>query len=64
VDEIDKESEKQRENDRTQTKINKQQDATRKNKEQYLPILLEEICGPILGIYINRSQTHEYGNWD
>jgi hypothetical protein len=30
-----------------------------------LPILLEEICGPILGIqYINRSQTHECGNWD
>jgi hypothetical protein len=29
-----------------------------------LPILLQEICGPILGIYINRSQTHECGNWD
>ncbi len=29
-----------------------------------LPFLLEEICGPILGIlYINRSQTHECGNW-
>ncbi len=27
-----------------------------------LPFLLEEICGPILGIY-NRSQTHECGNW-
>jgi hypothetical protein len=26
-----------------------------------LPILLQELCGPILGIYtINRSQTH----WD
>jgi hypothetical protein len=25
-----------------------------------LPFLLEEICGPILGIY-NRSQTHECG---
>jgi hypothetical protein len=24
---------------------------------------LQEICGPILGIYINRSQTHECGNW-
>jgi hypothetical protein len=23
-----------------------------------------EICGPILGIYINRKQTHECGNWD
>jgi hypothetical protein len=23
-----------------------------------------EICGPILGIYISRSQTHECGNWD
>ncbi len=22
-----------------------------------------KICGPILGIYINRSQTHESGNW-
>jgi hypothetical protein len=29
-----------------------------------LPILLQEICGPILGIYINRSQKHECGNWD
>jgi hypothetical protein len=30
-----------------------------------LPILLLEICGPILGIqYINRSQIHESGNWD
>jgi hypothetical protein len=29
-----------------------------------LPILLLEICGPILGIYINRSQTNECGNWD
>ncbi len=29
-----------------------------------LPILLEEICVPILGIYnIIRSQTHD-GNWD
>ncbi len=28
-----------------------------------LPILLEEICRPILGDYINRSQTHECGNW-
>jgi hypothetical protein len=29
-----------------------------------LPILLEEICTPILGLqYINRSQTHECGNW-
>ncbi len=28
-----------------------------------LPILLEEICRPILGLYINRSQTHECGNW-
>ncbi len=27
-----------------------------------LPFLLEEICGPILE-YINRSQTHECGNW-
>ncbi len=27
-----------------------------------LPILLEEICRLILGI--NRSQTHECGNWD
>ncbi len=23
-----------------------------------------QICGPILGIYINHSQTHECGNWD
>ncbi len=22
-----------------------------------------EVCGPILGIYINCSQTHECGNW-
>jgi hypothetical protein len=29
-----------------------------------LPILLQEICGPILGIYINRSQTDVCGNWD
>jgi len=29
----------------------------------YLPILLEEICGRFWE-YINRSQTHEYGNWD
>ncbi len=29
-----------------------------------LPILLREICGPILGIYINRSQTYEWGNRD
>ncbi len=28
-----------------------------------LPFLLEEICGPILGIYIYQSQTHECGNW-
>ncbi len=28
-----------------------------------LPFLLGEISGPILGIYINRSQTHECGNW-
>jgi hypothetical protein len=29
-----------------------------------LPILLEEICRPILGLYcVNRSQTHECGNW-
>ncbi len=28
-----------------------------------LPFLLEEISGPILGIYINRSQTHECGHW-
>ncbi len=29
-----------------------------------LPFLLEEICGPILGIqYINRPQTHECVNW-
>ncbi len=28
-----------------------------------LPFLLEEICGPILQEYINRSQTHECGNW-
>jgi hypothetical protein len=27
-----------------------------------LPILLEEICRPILGLCINRSQTHECGN--
>jgi hypothetical protein len=29
-----------------------------------LSILLQEICGPILEIYINRSHTHECGNWD
>ncbi len=29
-----------------------------------LPILLQEICEPILGIYINRSQIHECENWD
>jgi hypothetical protein len=30
-----------------------------------LPFLLEEICGPILGIYMYiSSQTHECGNWD
>ncbi len=23
-----------------------------------------QICGPILGIYINRSETHECRNWD
>jgi hypothetical protein len=23
-----------------------------------------KICGPILGKYLNRSQTHECGNWD
>jgi hypothetical protein len=28
-----------------------------------LPILLQEIYGPILE-YKNRSQTHECGNWD
>jgi hypothetical protein len=29
-----------------------------------LPFLLEEICGPILGIYkVNRSQTQECRNW-
>ncbi len=27
-----------------------------------LPILLEEICRPILGLY-NNSQTYEWGNW-
>jgi hypothetical protein len=27
-----------------------------------LPILLEEISRPILGLYINRSQTHECEN--
>ena len=27
-----------------------------------LPIVLEEICRPILGL-INRSQTHECGKW-
>jgi hypothetical protein len=26
-----------------------------------LPVLMQEICGPI---HINRSQTHECGNWD
>ncbi len=31
----------------------------------HLPILQQEICGPILGIqHINRSQTHECVNWD
>ncbi len=29
-----------------------------------MPILLREICGPIQGIYLNRSQTHECGIWD
>jgi hypothetical protein len=30
-----------------------------------LPILLEEICRPILGLYkSNRSQTHECGMWN
>ncbi len=29
-----------------------------------LPILVQEICGVILGICINRSQTRECGNWD
>ncbi len=30
-----------------------------------LPILLQEICRPILEIYtVYRSQTHECGNWD
>ncbi len=29
-----------------------------------LPILLQEICGPRSLEYINRSQTHECGNWD
>ncbi len=28
-----------------------------------LPILLKEICRPILGLYINRSQTQECWNW-
>ncbi len=28
-----------------------------------LPILLEEICRPIPWDFINRSQTHECGNW-
>ncbi len=31
--------------------------------ELYIPTMgLEEICGPILEI-LNRSQTHECGNW-
>jgi hypothetical protein len=29
-----------------------------------LPILLQEICGPILGIYKSLTETHECGNWD
>ncbi len=29
-----------------------------------LPILLQEICGPILGIYKSLTETHEFGNWD
>jgi hypothetical protein len=29
-----------------------------------LPILLQEICRPLLGIYVNRSQTHECRNLD
>ncbi len=29
-----------------------------------LPILLQEICGLILEIYIYRLKTHECGNWD
>ncbi len=28
-----------------------------------LPILLQEICGPILGIYKSLTHTHECGNW-
>jgi hypothetical protein len=28
-----------------------------------LPILLQEICGLILGIHVNRSQKYECGNW-
>jgi hypothetical protein len=29
-----------------------------------LPILLQEICGPILGIYKSLTDAHECGNWD
>ncbi len=29
-----------------------------------LPILLQEICGPILGINKSLTQTHECGNCD
>ncbi len=29
-----------------------------------LPILLQEICGPILGIYKSLSDTRDCGNWD
>jgi hypothetical protein len=29
-----------------------------------LPILPQEICGPILGIYKSLTDAHECGNWD
>jgi hypothetical protein len=29
-----------------------------------LPILLQEICGPILGIYKSPTDTYGCGNWD
>jgi hypothetical protein len=28
-----------------------------------LPIMVQEICGPIQEMYKNCSQTHEWGNW-
>jgi hypothetical protein len=28
-----------------------------------LPFLLEEICGPIMGIYKSLTDTYECGNW-